>query len=194
MTALTVLLLASIGALSGLALLLVGGVLQALSVKEAEAGIRAATFWLLRRAERRLPARHRPRFREETGAGLQELSGDRPLWGLAQAFSLFFSTLAGQLVAEFEAADSDSSERNDAPTTRRKIPAHPARVQILLRLQEDQASAKELASSLDQPIANTAYHLQFLKKHGLIETVRTEQIRGITREFYRTTRDDQTPE
>jgi DNA-binding transcriptional ArsR family regulator len=194
MTALIVLLLASIGALTGFALLLAGGVLQALSAKEAEAGIRAATFWLLRRAESRLPPRHRRRFREETGAGLQEVSGDRPLWGLAQAVSLFFSTLSGQLIAEFEAADSESSERDEVPVTRRKVLAHPARVQILLRLQEDQASAKELASSLDQPIGNTAYHIQFLKKQGLIETVRTEHVRGITREFYRTTRDDQTPE
>jgi hypothetical protein len=194
-TALIVLLLASIGALAGLALLLLGGVLQALSVKEAEVGIQEAASWLLRRIEERLPSRHRRRFREETAAGLQELSQARPLWGFVQALSLFRSTLLGRLAADFETAEGDPPENVGAPTpTPVKVPAHPARMQILRRLKEEPASAKELAASLAQPVANTTYHFQLLKRCGLIEVVRTEQIRGINREFYRATGAEPHPE
>ena len=55
---------------------------------------------------------------------------------------------------------------------------------------ERQASPKEIADELEQPVNNVTYHVDVLKKLGCIELVSTEPTRGgrVAKHFYRATR------
>jgi len=66
--------------------------------------------------------------------------------------------------------------------------AHPLRVAILEILGIDGGrvlSPSDLSQELQIPLSNTNYHVTELAKAGLIELVRTRQVRGATEHFYR---------
>jgi predicted ArsR family transcriptional regulator len=66
--------------------------------------------------------------------------------------------------------------------------AHPLRVAILEILGIDGGrvlSPSDLGQELQIPLSNTNYHVTELAKAGLIELVRTRQVRGATEHFYR---------
>lgn len=66
--------------------------------------------------------------------------------------------------------------------------AHPLRVSILEILGIDGGrtmSPSDLCRELQIPLSNTNYHVTELAKAGLIELVRTRQVRGATEHFYR---------
>lgn len=192
MNALIVVLLAVLGVLGGLALILAAWTLQALFTKEAEAAALAAVAGLLRHIERQLPPLYRPRFREETKAGLEKLCRERPLAALVEAFSLLLSAASGRLAAGFEATEAGAPPKNreTAEVNLRKSLAHPLRVRILIYLQEKPASPGELAPLLEEPLGNTAYHFLVLKNYGLIEETGQRQVRGYTEHFFRATSQD----
>jgi DNA-binding transcriptional ArsR family regulator len=64
--------------------------------------------------------------------------------------------------------------------------AHPLRRQILremLRV-EGEATPRDLARDLTQPLSKLGYHVRVLARCGAVELVRTEQVRGSTMHFY----------
>lgn len=66
--------------------------------------------------------------------------------------------------------------------------AHPLRVAVLEILGIDGGrvlSPSDLSQELQIPLSNTNYHVTELAKAGLIELVRTRQVRGATEHFYR---------
>jgi DNA-binding transcriptional ArsR family regulator len=66
--------------------------------------------------------------------------------------------------------------------------AHPLRVSILEILGIDGGrtmSPSELSRELQIPLSNTNYHVTELAKAGLVDLVRTRQVRGATEHFYR---------
>jgi DNA-binding transcriptional ArsR family regulator len=67
-----------------------------------------------------------------------------------------------------------------------KALSHRLRVQILQRLEEaGEASPKELAEALGEPVGNVSYHVRILRELGCVELVRTEPRRGALAHFYR---------
>ena len=69
-----------------------------------------------------------------------------------------------------------------------KALSHRLRVQILQRLDEDgEASPKELAQALGEPVGNISYHVRILRDLDCVELVRTEPRRGALAHFYRAT-------
>jgi DNA-binding transcriptional ArsR family regulator len=66
-----------------------------------------------------------------------------------------------------------------------KALSHPLRFQILRVLNERVASPSEIASELDEPLGNVAYHTKILVENGAIEQVRTAPVRGALEHFYR---------
>jgi DNA-binding transcriptional ArsR family regulator len=69
-----------------------------------------------------------------------------------------------------------------------KALSHRLRVQILQRLEEaGEASPKELAQALGQPVGNVSYHVRILRGLDCVELVRTEPRRGALAHFYRAT-------
>ena len=69
-----------------------------------------------------------------------------------------------------------------------KALSHRLRVQILQRLDEaGEASPKELAQALDEPVGNVSYHVRILRELDCVELVRTEPRRGALAHFYRAT-------
>ena len=57
--------------------------------------------------------------------------------------------------------------------------SHRLRVQILQRLDEaGEASPKELAQALGEPVGNVSYHVRILRELDCVELVRTEPRRG----------------
>jgi DNA-binding transcriptional ArsR family regulator len=66
--------------------------------------------------------------------------------------------------------------------------AHPLRVAVLEILGIDGGrtlSPSDLSQELQIPLSNTNYHVTELAKAGLIQLVRTRQVRGATEHFYR---------
>ena len=63
--------------------------------------------------------------------------------------------------------------------------AHPLRHQLLVRLNEGEASPVEMARELGQPVGRVSHHIQSLVRLGAIELVRTEPRRGAVEHFYR---------
>jgi DNA-binding transcriptional ArsR family regulator len=66
--------------------------------------------------------------------------------------------------------------------------AHPLRVAVLEILGIDGGrvlSPSDLSQELQIPLSNTNYHVTELAKAGLIDLVRTRQVRGATEHFYR---------
>ena len=66
-----------------------------------------------------------------------------------------------------------------------KALSHPLRVRILALLQERTASPRELAEWLDSTLGTVSYHVRTLHDFGLIELVRTSQVRGAIAHHYR---------
>jgi DNA-binding transcriptional ArsR family regulator len=66
-----------------------------------------------------------------------------------------------------------------------KALSHPLRVRILALLQERTASPRELAEWLDATLGTISYHVRTLHDFGLIELVRTTQVRGAIAHHYR---------
>lgn len=65
--------------------------------------------------------------------------------------------------------------------------AHPLRIQILELLTDHVASPATLASQLDAPLGDVAYHTRALDRYGALELVDTAQKRGATEHFYKAT-------
>jgi DNA-binding transcriptional ArsR family regulator len=63
--------------------------------------------------------------------------------------------------------------------------SHPLRVRILALLQERTASPRELAEWLDATLGTVSYHVRALHDFGLIELVKTSQVRGAIAHHYR---------
>jgi DNA-binding transcriptional ArsR family regulator len=55
---------------------------------------------------------------------------------------------------------------------------HPTRIRTLRVLTEREATPREIAAEIDEPLNNVAYHIRVLKKLGCIELVRVNQTRG----------------
>lgn len=66
-----------------------------------------------------------------------------------------------------------------------KALSHPLRVRILALLQERTASPRELAEWLGATLGTVSYHVRTLHDFGLIELVRTTQVRGAIAHHYR---------
>jgi DNA-binding transcriptional ArsR family regulator len=66
-----------------------------------------------------------------------------------------------------------------------KALGHPMRVRILALLQERTASPRELAQWLDASLGTVSYHVRALHALGLLELVRTTQVRGAIAHHYR---------
>jgi DNA-binding transcriptional ArsR family regulator len=62
--------------------------------------------------------------------------------------------------------------------------AHRIRIEILAALHEGPASAKELASTVCQPLSTVDHHIKELLKDGSIEIARTEKIGNLVQYFY----------
>jgi hypothetical protein len=68
-----------------------------------------------------------------------------------------------------------------------RMHAHPLRDRVLFEYQADPMSPSEVARRLGRPVNLISYHTAVLVRHGCIELVRTEQRRGATTHFYRST-------
>ena len=66
-----------------------------------------------------------------------------------------------------------------------KALGHPMRVRILALLQERTASPRELSEWLDATLGTVSYHVRALHDLGLLELVRTTQVRGAIAHHYR---------
>jgi DNA-binding transcriptional ArsR family regulator len=62
---------------------------------------------------------------------------------------------------------------------------HPMRIRILALLQERTATPRELAQWLDATLGTVSYHVRALYDLGLLELVRTTQVRGAIAHHYR---------
>jgi DNA-binding transcriptional ArsR family regulator len=63
---------------------------------------------------------------------------------------------------------------------------HPMRRQLLRRMIGEKAiSPRELATELDQPLSNVAYHMRVLADNGAVTLVKTKPVRGSMQHFYR---------
>jgi DNA-binding transcriptional ArsR family regulator len=66
-----------------------------------------------------------------------------------------------------------------------KALSHPMRVRILALLQERTATPRELAQWLDATLGTVSYHVRALHQLGLLDLVRTTQVRGAIAHHYR---------
>jgi DNA-binding transcriptional ArsR family regulator len=68
--------------------------------------------------------------------------------------------------------------------------SHPTRVYAMAILGEREASPKEIAAEIDEPVNNVTYHVDKLVGLGCIELVRTEPVKGgrVVEHYYRATR------
>jgi len=68
-----------------------------------------------------------------------------------------------------------------------KALSHPVRARALTVLNQRAASPSELASEQGEAVGYVAYHVRVLHELGMIELVDTQQVRGATEHFYRST-------
>lgn len=61
---------------------------------------------------------------------------------------------------------------------------HPMRREILQMFGGKETSPCEVATEICQPLSSVSYHVRVLVKCGVLELVRTEQVRGSTQHFY----------
>ncbi|HEY6779878.1 MAG TPA: helix-turn-helix domain-containing protein, partial [Thermoleophilaceae bacterium] len=66
-----------------------------------------------------------------------------------------------------------------------KALAHPLRMKLLVAMSEREASPSELATELNEPLGNVAYHVRMLERLQCIELVRTTPRRGALEHHYR---------
>ena len=64
--------------------------------------------------------------------------------------------------------------------------AHPLRFRVLVALDEQVSSPKQVADRLGEPLGRVAHHVRLLAELGAIELVSTRPRRGATEHFYRT--------
>lgn len=79
---------------------------------------------------------------------------------------------------------------NDQEAALLKALRHPLR-RLLLRLcikEKDSLSPKELALVVRRPLSNVAYHARMLKRHGALQIVHEESVRGAVEHFYEPTK------
>jgi DNA-binding transcriptional ArsR family regulator len=62
---------------------------------------------------------------------------------------------------------------------------HPLRREILKTMATGETSPRDLAKTLDRPLSNVSYHVRVLVDCGVVELVRTRQVRGSMQHFYR---------
>jgi DNA-binding transcriptional ArsR family regulator len=62
---------------------------------------------------------------------------------------------------------------------------HPLRRQILTTMGDGETSPRDLAEVLGRPLSNVSYHVRVLLNCGVLELVRTRQVRGSMQHFYR---------
>jgi DNA-binding transcriptional ArsR family regulator len=60
----------------------------------------------------------------------------------------------------------------------------PIRVDILDQLRAGEASPRQMADRLREPLGNVSYHVRQLRDAGLIELTRTQPRRGAVEHFY----------
>ena len=68
-----------------------------------------------------------------------------------------------------------------------KALSHPVRARALTALNQRVASPSELADEQGEAVGYVAYHVRVLHELGMIEQVKTRQVRGATQHFYRST-------
>ena len=87
---------------------------------------------------------------------------------------------AGQTPPDYDLAD------RIALTEPRQVKAisHPLRTTILGLLHERAATVNELAAALGRPKSTVAHHVKVLTEAGLLQVVRTRQVRAIAERFY----------
>lgn len=66
---------------------------------------------------------------------------------------------------------------------------HPTRLRTLMILSEREATPREVAEEIGEPLNNVAYHIKVLKRLGCIELLRVNQTRGgrVAEHVYRAT-------
>jgi DNA-binding transcriptional ArsR family regulator len=84
-------------------------------------------------------------------------------------------------------ADRNGNERDSADSVLLKALAHPVRARALTVLNQRVASPSELAAEQGEAVGYVAYHVRVLHELGMIELVKTRQVRGATEHFYRST-------
>lgn len=84
-------------------------------------------------------------------------------------------------------AGRDGNGRESADSTLLKALSHPVRARALTVLNQRVASPSELAAEQGEPVGYVAYHVRVLHELGMIELVKTRQVRGATQHFYRST-------
>ncbi len=62
---------------------------------------------------------------------------------------------------------------------------HPLRREILKTMAAGETSPRDLAKTLDRPLSNVSYHVRVLLDCGVLELVRTRQVRGSMQHFYK---------
>jgi len=77
--------------------------------------------------------------------------------------------------------------RSEADAILLKALSHPVRARALTVLNQRVASPSELAAEQEEAVGYVAYHVRVLHELGMIELVRTRQVRGATEHFYRST-------
>lgn len=56
--------------------------------------------------------------------------------------------------------------------------SHPTRLRAMRVFAEREATPREIAAEIDEPINNVAYHIKILKRLGCIELIQTRQTQG----------------
>ena len=79
--------------------------------------------------------------------------------------------------------DLDATVRAETPEQLKAI-LHPLRIQILDLVMERAATVTELATALDRPKSSVAYHVDVLVDAGMLQVIRTRQVRAIEERFY----------
>ena len=65
-----------------------------------------------------------------------------------------------------------------------KALGNPLRTQIVSLLLEREATLSQLADTLERPVGTIGHHMGVLEDAGLVEVVRTRQVRAITEKYY----------
>lgn len=84
-------------------------------------------------------------------------------------------------------ANRDGSGPTEGDGVLLKALAHPVRARALTVLGQRVASPSELAAEQEEAVGYVAYHVRVLHELGMIELVKTRQVRGATEHFYRST-------
>jgi DNA-binding transcriptional ArsR family regulator len=87
---------------------------------------------------------------------------------------------ADRHVLDYEIDDYVTAERPE----QLKALADPTRIAILNLLLERAATTTHLAEALQKPKGTVGYHLNVLQDAGLIQIVRTRQVRAMTEKYY----------